>query len=171
MLHADLVKIAARWLRNTKRCGVVLTEHHGGTLEHPDAIGFIGGMWSIQVECKVSLSDFRADAKKNGRRFDATTGEYRQAAERYYLTPVGLVSANALPLGWGLLEFDGKRVNVKKPAEKLPKNESVWRNEVTRLYMELRRYQAQGIRYLTIREQQAKLLTPARPDGEGGETR
>lgn len=147
--HAELVRVAERWLRNTQRCGVVLTEHHGGTMEHPDAIGWRRAH-SIQVECKVSVSDFRADAKKNGRRFDQTTGEYRQALERWYLTPAGLLALADVPPAWGLIEWDNKRVRVIRKAETCEKTPDVWRNEVTRMYCELRRYQAQGIKYLTV---------------------
>jgi hypothetical protein len=163
--HVELVDVASRWLRR-KGCGVVLTEHHGGTLEIPDAIGFKG--WhSIQVECKVSVADFRADAKKAGRRFDRTTGEYRQAAERWFLTPLGLVATTRAELvDWGLLAYDGKRVRVIEPAIVEAKSEHVWRAEVMRLFCELRRYQAQGIRYLTIAEQQRKPLAPEAPEGE-----
>lgn len=150
MTHAELVGVAARWLRR-KGCGVVLTEHHGGTVEIPDAIGFRG--WhSIQVECKVSLADFRADAKKNGRRFDGLDGQYRQAAERWYLAPNGLIDPAIVPGDWGLLEWGGTRVRVIKKATPYEKSEHVWRAEVTRLFCELRRYQAQGIRYLKIGE-------------------
>jgi hypothetical protein len=155
MTHAELVQVAARWLRNTKGCGVVLTEHHGGTIEIPDAIGF--KKWhSIQVECKVSVSDFKADAKKEGRRFDRTTGEYRQAAERWYLTPAGLITPSRAELvDWGLLSYDGNRVRVVESPIVEGKSEHVWRAEVMRLFCELRRYQAQGIRYLSINEQTA----------------
>jgi hypothetical protein len=169
LTHAELVKVAARWLRNRKRCGVVLTEHHGGTLEIPDAIGFVGGFWAVQVECKVSVADYKADAKKPGRRFDGTTGEYRLAPERWYLTPPHLVRADTLPTGWGLLEWDGKRVAVRVQAEKHEQTPHVLCNQVTRLYMELRRYQAQGIRYLTVAEmdkqppRQPLQSTPERP--------
>ncbi len=106
--HDALVIVAARWLRNRRRCGVVLTEHHGGTLEIPDAIGWYGSH-SIQVECKVSKADFRADAKKAGRRFDASTGEYRQASERWYLAPVGLLNLDLVTGDWGLLEWGGRQ--------------------------------------------------------------
>jgi hypothetical protein len=147
MTHADLVQAAGRWLRYTKRCGVVLLEHHGGTVEYPDAIGF-RRWYSIQVECKVSVADFRRDARKAGRR-----DEYRQAVERWYLTPVGLVTS--MPDDWGLLEYDGRRVRVARavPVSEIPvKAEGTWRAEVTRLYCELRRYQAQGIKYRTVVE-------------------
>lgn len=148
MTHAELVVIAERWLRNTRRCHVVLTEHHGGTLEIPDAIGFQCG-WPVQIECKASLADFRADRKKPCRR-----PEYALASERWYLAPKGLVPIAELPGGWGLLERDmvKRRTVIARPAERLPLTDAHWRNSVTRLCMELRRYQAQGIRYKTVSE-------------------
>lgn len=157
--HADLVVAAARWLRR-RGCGVVLTEHHGGTLEVPDAIGF-RGVHSIQVECKVSRRDFWADRKKACRRFERTTGEHRLASERWYLTPPGLLSAADLPADWGWMEYGGTRVRLRKPAPIGEMTEHVRRAQVTRLFCELRRYQAQGIRYKTMNELQAA------PGGEG----
>lgn len=156
MTHAELVKVAARWLRNNRRCGVVLTEHHGGTVEVPDAIGWRAS-YSVQVECKVSRADFKADAKKAGRRHDRLTGQYRQALERWYLTPAGLISSvRDLPDGWGLLEYAGRRVQVIVAAVPAVRADATAENEITRLYMELRRYQSQGIRYKTVTELQAE---------------
>ncbi len=93
--HADLVERAARWLRSTKKCGVVLTEFVTSSPETPDAIGWTyGGNWSILVECKTSLSDFYADSKKQGRSLLRAAGLGR---ELYYV-----VSARKPPeLMWG----------------------------------------------------------------------
>jgi len=73
MTHDDLVEIARNWLWNAKKgpegtgwkhvpCKVVLTELVSG-MEIPDAIGWHSGR-SILIECKTSVSDFKADAKK-----------------------------------------------------------------------------------------------------------
>lgn len=155
MTHEKLVTVAASWLRR-QRCGVVLTEHVGaGGVEIPDAIGF-RKTWAIQVECKVSLSDFRRDALKACR----APLRDRQANERWYLTPVGLVPkrlrvGDATPFSdWGLLEYDGRKVTRVIPARTGVDvvSESVLRASVLRMFYELRRYQVQGIKYRIVRE-------------------
>lgn len=154
--HAELVKVAGGWLRK-HGCGVVLLEHHGGTLEVPDAIGF-RSHFSVQVECKVSRHDFVRDAKKAGR-FTEDGGD---AIERWYLVPDGLLreadqeSTTFTVHGWGLLVLRGRKVmKVREAARRFP-SDNIRRREVTRLYLELRRYQAQGIRYLTVKQLMAK---------------
>jgi hypothetical protein len=112
MTHDELVQRAARWLKNTQRCGVVLTEFVSYSPETPDAIGWKnGGLWSYLVECKTSLGDFYADAKKPGRSLRRLAGLGR---ERYYMTPKGLLDVERVRRnrpGWGLLEVCGRRVS------------------------------------------------------------
>lgn len=114
--HADLVKIAGRWLRNTAGCSVVLEELCAatGNGENPDAIGWYTGR-TMLVECKVSRSDFLADRKK---RFRANP-ERGLGLYRYFMAPKGLISVDELPARWGLLEVNGGRVSVA--AGKRPK--------------------------------------------------
>ena len=107
--HSVLVEIARKWLLNTKRCGVVVTEMASFAEEQPDAIGWYNSL-SILVECKASKSDFNADLRKNSR-----IGGIGVGAERYYLTVKGLLNPEEVPDGWGLLEFDGGLVHVVKP--------------------------------------------------------
>lgn len=127
-------------------CGVVFAEHTAG-FEHPDAMGWKYGTWSIVVECKVSRADFFADRKKPTR----AAYEKRPAAHCYYLVPTGLVSPNELPDGWGLLYVDGKRVRVMKaPLPELRVCDRTTRqltDELYRLYCEVRRYQIHGLTY------------------------
>lgn len=154
MTHAELVAIAARWLRNTKGCGVVLTEHSAGR-EFPDAMGWKTG-FSQLVECKVSRADFFADRRKPTRAHP----DVRPAWHCWYLTPAHLVTQFEIPDGWGLLWWTGKRVTVIKdqPREWADIDDAKparLRNEIYRMYCELRRYQVQGIRYLTINEQKS----------------
>ncbi len=100
MTHADLVKIAAKWLRG-KGCGVVLTELSTVAYETPDAIGWRSG-FSILVECKVSRGDFLRDAKKFFRLYpDMGVGTYR-----FYMCPEGVIKKDDLPEGWGLVWVD-----------------------------------------------------------------
>lgn len=110
-MHTDLVERAARWLRSTKRCGVVLTECSNGR-EVADAMGW--SMWqSFLVECKTSRADFLRDRHKLVRRLpELGCGNYR-----YYITPRGLLKIEELPEKWGLLEIRGKIVRVLKKAE------------------------------------------------------
>lgn len=79
--------------------------------ETPDAIGWHGSA-STLIECKTSRSDYLADAKKKR---GAGMG-----FRRYFLVPQGLVMPTEIPDGWGLLEWDGKRVRSTAPAEPRP---------------------------------------------------
>lgn len=106
--HAQLCAIAAKWLRRPHSggghgCTFAFTECRSGTHgEAPDAIGFRAAGWldgSVVVECKVSRSDFLADAKKPHRR-EPGDGMGRW---RYFLAPEGVVKPPELPAGWGLL--------------------------------------------------------------------
>lgn len=119
MTHSDLVRRAARWLRNSQRCGVVLTEFSSASREVPDAIGWGGGWrFSYLVECKTSIGDFYADKKKPGRcgtRAYAGIGRFR-----YYLTPPGLLSAELIRKHrprWGLIEAKPKTIRTVLEAE------------------------------------------------------
>jgi hypothetical protein len=102
--HADLVKIAEKWLLGTRKCSFVFTELACiATSEIPDAIGFRDGH-SILVECKTSRSDFLADGKKYFRRNpDMGVGSYR-----FFMAPQGIISTQDLPQGWGLVEVGEK---------------------------------------------------------------
>jgi hypothetical protein len=118
-------------------CGVVLTELVTSIAETPDAIGwFVGGRFSILVEVKVSMSDFRADRRKRFRqRPGLGVGQWR-----YYLAPDGLIPVDDLPEWWGLLESDGRRITVAKVAMQQPQYHS--ENEKWMLWSFARRVQA-----------------------------
>ena len=113
--HAELVRSAARWLRNTKGCTVVFTEFAAAERENPDAIGFEGER-SILVECKVSRADFAADRNKPSRRIPAAG----MGAERYYMVPAGLMHARELPEKWGLLWVRDRHVQVVRKSRGFP---------------------------------------------------
>lgn len=104
MKHADLVKIAEKWLIGTRKCSFAFTELACiGTSEIPDAIGFRDGH-SILVECKVSRSDFLADKKKIFRRNPwMGVGTYRMM-----LCPEGIIQPDDLPKKWGLVWVNSK---------------------------------------------------------------
>lgn len=124
MTHQDLVQLAAAWL--ARRHPIVVTEIASAS-EEPDALGWAGG-FSTLVECKASRSDFHADKHKPKDRL----GDWR-----YYLTPVGLISVDDLPPGWGLLYGNGRGVQVVLEA---PQAETKnWRGELHILMSCLRR--------------------------------
>ena len=112
MTHAELVERAARWLRNTVRCRVVLTEHVANTPtgEIPDVIGWVAPhAWAqprcVLVECKLSRSDFLVDGHKHFRR----ASELGLGDWRFYLTPPAVLKG-PVPPGWGHYELRGDRV-------------------------------------------------------------
>lgn len=184
MTHAELVTIAVRWLRVTQRCGVAFREHYAFT-EVPDALGYRAA-FSICVECKVSRSDFLRDLRKRSRRDYAS----RPALNCYYLSPepvsgeMVIIPPARLPDGWGLLTVNAKgRVSVIAK----PRQVDLWqddrtadqlRTELHRLYLDIRRYHAQGLFYEPLRqrlkrqraEHRAARLPPApRPSAEPDE--
>lgn len=104
--HADLVDVAREWL--VRKHEVVITELTCTGAECADAIGFSHNGYTTLLECKASRSDFAADSKKWFRR----EPEMGMGYHRHYLVPAGLLSADELPPGWGLLEWNGKFVRV-----------------------------------------------------------
>jgi len=107
MTHTELVNRAARWLRNTKRCGVVVTEEYSMAWSIPDAMGW-KSYASYLIECKVTRGDFLADRKKPHR----ANPDLGMGDQRYYMTPPGLVSPDELPKHWGLLEAHPHHVRI-----------------------------------------------------------
>jgi hypothetical protein len=107
MTHADLCKIAVRWLKRNRAqgghgCHIAMSETKSGwSGEIPDAIGFRASGWedgSVVVEVKTSRSDFLADKKKPHRQEGQGLGNWR-----YFMCPENIIRADELPLGWGLL--------------------------------------------------------------------
>jgi hypothetical protein len=97
MTHAELVDLAARWLRGTRKCSLVCTERNAPKAgEAPDAIGWLPDGVSILVECKTTAGDFYADRRKPSR-----CGADAMGRERWYLTEDGLLAGKTLPPGWG----------------------------------------------------------------------
>ncbi len=108
--HQDLVVRACRWLRG-KGCKPVFAEfQHMCSNEMPDAIGFTATLVHV-VEAKISLADFRRDAKKWHHRGGNSMGH-----RRWYVAPRGLLTP-AMVDGHGLLEPSGRglRVVAKAP--------------------------------------------------------
>ncbi len=106
--HAQLVARAVDWLRSKYGCGIILSEQYCATGEVPDVIGWKGLCQSVLVECKVSRSDFLADASKPFRQ----NPEEGLGSKRFYLAPPGIIAREELPKHWGLLESKGREVTM-----------------------------------------------------------
>lgn len=166
MTHAELVEIAARWLRSAKRCGVVLTEAAGGGLEIPDAIGWrLGGRMSYLVECKASRADFLRDAQKPFRGPGRGVGQ-----SRLYLAPAGMIRPDELPERWGLVEVSGQRARLRvAPAKVEVYNVDVSWRETGLLFAALSAVQAEPGTFCGLSG--GRVLGRVRqPDGSWGES-
>lgn len=144
MTHNDLCLVAVKWLQRANNaggpgCHVAVSECRSGwSGEIPDAIGFRATGFddgSTVVECKTSRADFLADRKK-AHRIAGGLGNWR-----YFMAPVGLIRADELPAGWGLLEVN-QRGHVKVVAglaafyrqgyDLVREQTQVWRHEADR---------------------------------------
>jgi hypothetical protein len=134
MTHEKLVAKAVAWLRSY-RCGVVLSEQNCASGETPDAIGWKRGCHSVLVECKISRADFLIDREKPFRR----KAESGMGCERFYMAPAGLVTAQDLPEGWGLLELRGREVDITIASSKKLRAARGFRYEMNLLLASLRR--------------------------------
>lgn len=119
MTHAELVKAAARWLRATIGCKVVLSECGTAGAEIPDVIGWKSNGASVLVECKTSVDDFRADAGKIVRR----RPEMGMGYLRWYFAVPGVIPLAFVPPGWGVAEVRRARVaRIRNPISFLEHN-------------------------------------------------
>ena len=134
MTHHELVERGARWLRNTKRCRVVLMEIVTSVSETPDVIGWKGALTTL-VECKTSRSDFLRDKHKSFR----INRDKGMGFRRYYLTPPGLLTLEDLPEMWGLIEANTRCIRVRRQSSQFRNRNT--RAEVILLQSELALYQ------------------------------
>lgn len=101
MTHGELVEKAYSWLLKKARCSFAFKELKTTAFEQPDAIGWKNG-YSVLIECKKSVSDFRADQKKDFRQHEYLgVGTYR-----FYMTPAGILRKKDIPVKWGWLSID-----------------------------------------------------------------
>jgi len=134
MTHSQLVTRAIAWLRSYG-CGIVLSEQACVSGETPDAIGWKRRCHSVVVECKVSRGDFFADLDKAFRRNGEGLG-----CEHFYMVPRGLVSAEEMPDGWGLLQCTGRKTEVVlRPPRRSRRTPTGLLNEMNLLLASLRR--------------------------------
>jgi hypothetical protein len=158
LTHNDLVALAATWLR--RDCAVVVTELT--TIgEVPDAIGW-HGPHSKLVECKASYADFRTDAGKWFRR----RPECGMGQRRFYLAPAGVIPADELPAGWGLLEVQGRRIRQQRESDVHKANA---RAEIGLLLSAIRRIgqtapQGMSVKFYTMETQCTATLGVAPPE-------
>jgi len=122
LTHSDLIELGRDWLIKPyaackdyghSGCAVVITEICASTWggEQPDVLGFTGKK-SILIECKASLSDFRADKNKPFREHP----EFGIGCQRWFLAPLNIIPKEELPPKWGLLEVTEKgkiKITVK----------------------------------------------------------
>jgi len=109
--HKALVKRISSWLKGTKRFTVVFSELSTQAGETPDVIGWQGRAYSWLIEVKVSRADFLSDKHKRFRRAE----ESGMGDRRYFCAPRGMLTANEIPDGWGLLEVD-EHVHITREA-------------------------------------------------------
>lgn len=96
LTHKKCVELCSSWLSN--RCGFVVDECNAYEQEIPDVIGFNHGNTYL-IEVKISTADFLRDMKKPFRINEHLgMGNYR-----YFACPEGLLRADHLPPGWGLI--------------------------------------------------------------------
>lgn len=150
MTHKDLVEIAYKWVLARTTCGVAFKELRSLACngEYPDVIGIGSDGHSVLVECKISRSDFLADAKK---RFRATP-QLGMGSQRFYCCPTGLIKQDELPEGWGLIYVDekGKAKCVYSPykgniGERTTGHQKNIRAEHGLMYSVLRRLHKRGL--------------------------
>lgn len=151
LTHMQLVYAAYDWILKRGGCGVAFKEFKTGASngEIPDVIGFYSG-GSTVIECKVSRSDFLSDKNKMFRRYP----EQGMGDHRYYCCPTGLIKAEDLPTGWGLLYVDAfynvKRIVYPKMKSEHGEYECQFRHpknlkaEHELMYSALRRLQIRG---------------------------
>lgn len=109
--HDELVQRAVRWLKRHHKCSIVYAEIVTGRPETPDAIGWRMG-FSRLVEVKVSRSDFFRDRRKT----HASRPDRGMGGQRWYLVPVGLVTADEVPEWCGLAYAHARRIEIVKEA-------------------------------------------------------
>ena len=131
-LHYELCIEGGKWLKRSKRspercknkpcrkpefCRVctknriVAVELVTMACEFCDVWGYDGFNTTV-IEVKVSHSDFLRDQKKDARNVDV---EYQCGNLRWYLCPEGIIKPQELPDGWGLLYWDGKKIEPVVP--------------------------------------------------------
>lgn len=159
MTHDELIKRGVKWLENNSnylyRSQIVVTESRTIATEIPDIFG-ISHYRTILIECKSSLSDFKADLLKKHRNNKNSLGNLR-----FYLCPSDLIPVNLIPENWGLLYAPKKNITIKKEPIEL-RNPEIPNEEWYILYSLLIRVKIDGLLPTILRtaEQRKKELCP-----------
>ena len=115
--HDLLSLLGLTWCFNLG-CVVGMNEIQLAGVGIADAVAFgitRGHQRGVLIESKTSRADFQRDQKKYHRRYGANAGY--GISDRYYISPVGLLSPDEVPEGWGLLEPEGGVAAIRKRAE------------------------------------------------------
>ena len=135
-LHYQLCIEGAKWLHRQKRninlcrkryCHkrefcyccykfkYVAVEINTAGAENTDVWGY-DGCYSAVIEVKTSHSDFLSDKKKWCRSKEAEEAGLQAGTFRWYLCPEGVIKAEEVPDGWGLLYWNGNKIEHIKGA-------------------------------------------------------
>lgn len=118
--HKELIKHAKNWVWKRERCKIVITEMVTQAGEVPDIIGWQNGYNSVLIECKISVTDLRADSKKTFRMFKETgIGNFRYYCfpERLYDILTDKYVLDKIPIEWGIIILtDNNKIRQKRPA-------------------------------------------------------
>lgn len=139
--HDRLVARGFRWLQNTQKCRPVFAEMTTAAGATPDVIGWHYGA-SRLLEAKTSRSDFFGDKAK----LHSIHPEYSMGRKRWYIVPDGLVKAEDLPEGWGLLYVQGVSVIEIVEAPERLLHPLAQEQEVTILASAIRRFEL-GVKF------------------------
>lgn len=80
--------------------------------ENTDVWGLGNFCDSAIIEVKVSHADFKADQKKWHRGEVAENKGMQAGRLRWYLCPEGIIKPDELPEKWGLLYWNGKKIDI-----------------------------------------------------------
>jgi hypothetical protein len=161
--HAELVELGRDWLikpyavsapHGHSACGVVITEIVASTWagEQPDVLGFCPKK-SILIECKTSLSDFRADRNKPFREHP----EFGIGCQRWFIAPMGIIPKSEIPPKWGLLEVTrGRSILVIARPEIQNRN---YESEISIFISLLRRLNIMPDNHVAIRKYEIRACT------------
>jgi len=126
-MNSDYIKACvAAYLRYERQMAIVVFERCLPELGVPDVLAVTPDRKLLEVEVKISMADFKNDAKK--RKFQPYWKDRRKVRkQQYYCMPAKLASVVTAPEGWGLLSVDDgqcyglRRISVvtKAPVNKL----------------------------------------------------
>ena len=142
-LHYQLCLEGAKWLHRKKKTQYGADRLMNGSLwalkyvaaENPDVWGY-DGCYSAVIEVKTSHSDYLSDKKKWCRSKEAEEVGLQAGTFRWYLCPEGVIKAEEVPDGWGLLYWNGSKIEHIKGA---PRHENTSRADLLILSSILRR--------------------------------